>query len=134
MDVLISNSEDKTTRIWDLTKKVEVDCFTNKELDRFWVVAVHNESFTFACGSDSALYVFSLLKERVPCTLVGRHIYVGERKSIKMIDTGSRAEVVVKALEKLSIVKDNILLDNVDQLQYNVYDRVRTQLLVRLRL
>jgi WD40 repeat protein len=36
MDVLISNSEDKTVRIWDLNKKVEVDCYTNKELDRFF--------------------------------------------------------------------------------------------------
>lgn len=71
MDVLISNSEDKTVRIWDLNKKVEVDCYTNKELDRFWVVAVHQENFTFACGSDSALYVFSLMKERVPFSLVG---------------------------------------------------------------
>ena len=33
-DVLISNSEDKTTRVWDFNKKIEVDSFTNKELDR----------------------------------------------------------------------------------------------------
>ena len=35
-EVLISNSEDKTTRVWDSNTRIEVDCFTNKELDRLF--------------------------------------------------------------------------------------------------
>jgi len=100
MEVLISNSEDRTTRIWDLNKKVEVDCYTNKELDRFWVVAVHPASFTFACGSDSALYVFSLIKERVPFSLVdGKYLCVAERKTVKVVHIHHKAETIIKQLE-----------------------------------
>lgn len=69
-DVIISNSEDKTQRVWDVKKKMEVDCFTNKELDRFWVVAAHPDNYYFAGGSDSALYIFTLYKDRPPMDLI----------------------------------------------------------------
>ena len=66
----ISCSEDKTTRVWDLKKKLEVDCFTSKEMDRFWVVAAHPDNYYFAAGSDGALYIFTLYKDRPPMDLV----------------------------------------------------------------
>ena len=92
-DVLISNSEDKTTKVWDLIRKVEVDSFTNKELDRFWVVAAHPDNFYFACGSDSALYVFTLFKDRVPCTMVGgNYLCYGQRKAVRVFDTRTNIE------------------------------------------
>ena len=69
-EVIISNSEDKTTKVWDLNRKTVVDSFTNKEQDRFWIVAVHPDNYYFACGSDSALFVFSLMRDRVPLITV----------------------------------------------------------------
>ena len=116
-DVLISNSEDKTTRVWDATKRVEVDCFTNKELDRFWVVAAHPDNFYFASGSDSALYVFTLFRDRPPFTLVSETtLCLGNRKTLRTIDLRSRNETVAKDLAGLANVQDNLLLDNLEHL------------------
>ena len=39
LDCIISNSEDKTTRVWSLDKRSEIDKF-KKESDRFWILAV----------------------------------------------------------------------------------------------
>lgn len=86
-EVIISNSEDKTQRVWDLRKKQEVDSFTNKELDRFWVTAVHQDNYYFAAGSDSALYIFTLFKDRPPMDLINnQYVCIGYQKQIKLID------------------------------------------------
>lgn len=47
-----------------MNKKIEIDCFTNQELDRFWVCAANQNNYYFAGGSDSALYIFTLCRER----------------------------------------------------------------------
>lgn len=39
LDCIISNSEDKTTRIWSLEKRTEIDKF-KRDNDRFWIINV----------------------------------------------------------------------------------------------
>lgn len=63
MEVILSNSEDKTIRAWDMQKKSGVQV-TRREQDRFWVVAAHPELNLFAAGHDGGMIVFKLDKER----------------------------------------------------------------------
>lgn len=48
-DLIISNSEDKTIRIWDMTKRTALQTF-RREHDRFWILAAHPELNLFAAG------------------------------------------------------------------------------------
>ncbi|CAD8067799.1 unnamed protein product [Paramecium sonneborni] len=130
----ISNSEDKTLRLWDIKKKIEVDCFTNYELDRFWVCAVHQSNNYFAGGSDSALYIFTLFKNRPAFHLVYNNIlYLGTRKFIKIIDLQNGSDKIIKNLQELSCVNDNLLQDNVESILYNIYDNQKPQLIAKLK-
>jgi coatomer subunit alpha len=44
IDAIISNSEDKTTRVWGLDKRNEIERYKS-ESERFWVICVKNEYF-----------------------------------------------------------------------------------------
>ncbi|CAK73366.1 unnamed protein product (macronuclear) [Paramecium tetraurelia] len=133
-EYFISNSEDKTLRLWDMKKKVEVDCFTNHELDRFWICAVHQSNNYFAGGSDSALYIFTLFKNRPAIDLVNNNfVYFGNRKVIKILDLQNGSEKTIKNLQELSCVSDNLLQDNAEQVLHNIYENQKSQILVRLR-
>lgn len=46
----MSNSEDKSIRVWDLTKRTCLHTF-RREHDRFWVVAAHPTLNLFAAGN-----------------------------------------------------------------------------------
>ena len=48
-DIIMSNSEDKSIRVWDLTKRTCLHTF-RREHDRFWVVAAHPTLNLFAAG------------------------------------------------------------------------------------
>lgn len=52
----MSNSEDKTIRIWDLNKRHLLDTF-KREQERFWILAIHPESKLLAAGSDNGNYI-----------------------------------------------------------------------------
>lgn len=69
-DVIVSNSEDKTIRVWDATKRTEIKTF-RRENDRFWILAAHPETNLLAAGHDSGLIVFKLERERPAFALSG---------------------------------------------------------------
>jgi coatomer protein complex subunit alpha (xenin) len=92
-------------------------------MDRFWVVAAHPDNFYFACGSDSALYVFTLFRDRVPCVMIGRSLCYGQRKSLKSFDTSSNIELTIRNLEMLSSINDNLLLDTIESISHNIYEQ-----------
>jgi hypothetical protein len=48
--MIISNSEDKTVRLWDLNKRATVHTL-RREQDRFWVIAAHPTMNLFASGN-----------------------------------------------------------------------------------
>lgn len=48
-DLIISNSEDKTVRLWDLNKRNTIHTL-RRESDRFWVIAAHPTMNLFASG------------------------------------------------------------------------------------
>ncbi len=50
-DMIVSNSEDKSIRVWDLSKRTAVQTF-RREHDRFWILAAHPEVNLLAAGHD----------------------------------------------------------------------------------
>ena len=69
-DLIVSNSEDKSIRVWDATKRTEIKTF-RRENDRFWILAAHPETNLLAAGHDSGLIVFKLERERPAFALSG---------------------------------------------------------------
>lgn len=62
-DIIVSNSEDKSIRVWDATKRTGLQTF-RREHDRFWILAAHPEMNLLAAGHDSGMIVFKLERER----------------------------------------------------------------------
>ena len=50
-DLVVSDSEDKSIRVWDLSKRVGVQTF-RREQDRFWILTAHPEVNLLAAGHD----------------------------------------------------------------------------------
>ena len=87
LDYIISNSEDKTLRIWDLNKKSTIDKMT-KENDRFWILATHPTIPLFAAGTDSELIVFKLEDTRIPSASCLNNILFYFNNSVKIWKEG----------------------------------------------
>jgi coatomer subunit alpha len=62
-DVIVSNSEDRTIRIWDMSRRTALQTF-RREHERFWILAAHPEINLLAAGHDSGMLVFKLERER----------------------------------------------------------------------
>ena len=84
-EIIISNSEDKTIRVWDIQKRTAIHTF-RRENDRFWVMAAHPEMNLFAAGHDSGLMVFKLERERPSFTIHQNSLYYVKDKIIRMYD------------------------------------------------
>jgi len=54
--LILSASEDKTIRVWDMTKRTAVQTF-RREHDRFWVLTGHPELNLFAAGRFAFSYL-----------------------------------------------------------------------------
>ncbi|KAF9586896.1 hypothetical protein IFM89_039873, partial [Coptis chinensis] len=73
-DIIVSNSEDKSIRVWDVTKRIGIQTF-RREHDRFWVLAFHPEMNLIAAGHDSGMIVFKLERERPAFSVSGGSLY-----------------------------------------------------------
>ena len=86
-DLLISNSEDRTIRVWDVTRRNCLHTF-RRDSDRFWVLAAHPTSGALAAGHDGGMVVFKLATERPPaCMWTGHELLYVADKRLCWIDT-----------------------------------------------
>ena len=78
-ELILSNSEDRTIRVWDISKRTGVQTF-RRESDRFWILAAHSEQNLLAAGHDSGMIVFKLERERPAFDIFsGKCFYVKDR-------------------------------------------------------
>ncbi|CAD8063876.1 unnamed protein product [Paramecium sonneborni] len=99
-----------------------------------WICAVHQSNYYFAAGSYSALYIFTLFKNRPAFNLVNDNIlYLGTRKLIKILDLQKGSNKTIKNLQELSCLSDNLLQDNVEQILYNIYENQKLQFIAKLK-
>ena len=64
-DLILSNSEDHSIRVWDSTKRIGIQSFARAH-DRFWIIIAHKKQNLLAAGHDSGAVIFKLHRERTP--------------------------------------------------------------------
>mgnify|MGYP000733877840 FL=1 len=73
-DLIISNSEDRSIRVWDLQKRVNIQTY-RREHDRFWTLVSHPSRNLLAAGHDTGLTVFKLHRERPAMAILKNSLY-----------------------------------------------------------
>ena len=91
-DVIVSNSEDKSIRIWDATKRTGIQTF-RREHDRFWILAAHPEMNLLAAGHDSGMIVFKLERERPAFAVSGDYVFYTKDRFLRSYNFVTKAEM-----------------------------------------
>ncbi|KAK8490280.1 hypothetical protein V6N11_048206 [Hibiscus sabdariffa] len=94
LDIIVSNSEDKSIRVWDVTKRTGLQTF-RREHDRFWILAVHPEMNVFAAGHDSGMVVFKLERERPAFAVSGNSLFYVKDRFLRYYDFSTQKETQV---------------------------------------
>ena len=98
-EVLLSNAEDRSIRVWDMQRRASVQTF-RREHDRFWVLAAHPELNLFAAGHDSGLVVFKLERERPAYAMHGNMLYYVKDRHIRTLEFGSSKDVATQSVRR----------------------------------
>lgn len=98
-ELIISNSEDRSIRVWDISKRMGVQTF-RRENDRFWILAAHSEQNLLAAGHDSGMIVFKLERERPAFDMCGSRMFYVKEKYLRMHEFGSGRDVPVVSLRR----------------------------------
>ena len=93
-----SDSEDKTIRVWDATKRTHL--LTYRREDRFWILAAHPEVNLIAAGHDSGLIVFKLERERPAYVLHGSDLYYIKDRYLRRHNINSASDVPFACLKR----------------------------------
>lgn len=98
-DLIVSDSEDKSLRVWDMSKRVGVQTF-RREQDRFWILAAHPKINLLAAGHDSGMVVFKLERERPAFSSYGTSLYYIKDRYIRSYDFATKADNPLTALRR----------------------------------
>jgi coatomer protein complex subunit alpha (xenin) len=96
-EYILSNSEDKSIRVWDMTKRTCLHTF-RREHDRFWVLGAHPTLNLFAAGHDSGMLIFKLERERPAYALHGNLIYYVKDRYLRRLDLTTSKDSAVMQL------------------------------------
>jgi coatomer protein complex subunit alpha (xenin) len=95
---LRSDSEDKTIRVWDATKRSHL--LTYRREDRFWILAAHPEVNLVAAGHDSGLLVFKLERERPAYVQHGSELFYIKERYLRRHNINSASDVPFACLKR----------------------------------
>lgn len=118
LEVLISNSEDRTMKVWDLNRRTCIYTL-KKDVDRFWIVAVHPTSNYFACGYDRGMSIFKLESETFDYQRIGNQLFYVKNK-VLMIEDLTNMESLPQA--NLDVEGKQVLMNQPSSLLYNNFD------------
>ena len=93
-DIIVSNSEDRSIRVWDATKRSGLQTF-RREHDRFWILASHPEMNLLAAGHDSGMIVFKLERERPAFSVSGDSIYYVKDRFLRFYEFSTQKDTQV---------------------------------------
>ncbi|CAB1326504.1 unnamed protein product [Coregonus sp. 'balchen'] len=96
-ELILSNSEDKSIRVWDMSKRTGVQTF-RRDHDRFWVLGAHPNLNLFAAGHDSGMLVFKLERERPAYAVYGNMLYYVKERFLRQLDFNSSKDTAVMQL------------------------------------
>ena len=98
-DIIVSNSEDKSIRVWDATKRTGIQTF-RREHDRFWILATHPEMNLLAAGHDSGMIVFKLERERPAFAVSGDSLFYTKDRFLRFYEFSSQRETQVLTIRR----------------------------------
>ena len=98
-DIIVSNSEDKSIRVWDMSKRTGVQTF-RREHDRFWILAAHPEINLLAAGHDSGMIVFKLERERPAYAVHGATLFYVKDRYLRAFEFASQRDNPLIALRR----------------------------------
>ena len=90
-NTILSNSEDKSVRIWDTTKQSPPQTW-RRDADRFWILAAHPTVNMLAAGHDTGLVVFKLERERPAYDSNASTLIYYKDRYVRMRDLASSKE------------------------------------------
>lgn len=88
-ELIISNSEDKSIRVWDMQKRTCLQNFRHDN-DRFWVLSAHPLSNIFAAGHDNGMIVFKIERERPPFFVQDNLVYYIKERQLRRLDLNTK--------------------------------------------
>jgi coatomer subunit alpha len=129
-ELIISNSEDRTIRVWDIAKRLGVQTF-RRDTDRFWILAAHPDQNLLAAGHDSGLTVFKLERERPAFYSNGetRCFYVKERY-LRLHEFGSNRDIPLVSLRRTTTTTTAGIGGGPRTLHYNVLNKSENNVLI----
>jgi len=98
-DIIVSNSEDKSIRVWDATKRTGIQTF-RREHDRFWILATHPEMNLLAAGHDSGMIVFKLERERPAFAVSGDSLFYTKDRFLRFYEFSTQRETQILTIRR----------------------------------
>ncbi|KAJ1404216.1 WD40/YVTN repeat-like-containing domain superfamily [Sesbania bispinosa] len=105
-DIIVSNSEDKSIRVWDATKRTGIQTF-RREHDRFWILAAHPEMNLLAAGHDSGMIVFKLERERPAFAVSGDCLFYTKDRFLRSYEFSTQKETQILPIRRPGSVSLN---------------------------
>ncbi|GER26569.1 coatomer [Striga asiatica] len=124
-DIIVSNSENKSIRVWEATKRTDLQTF-HREHDRFWILVAHPEMNLLAAGHDSGMIVFKLERECPAFSASGDSLFYvkdsyGRGDTVQDAEIGIGGSVVFIARNSTN-TSNNPMTPTVPTRQFDVMD------------
>lgn len=128
MEVIVSNSEDKSIRVWDISKRTTIKTF-ERAADRFWILSAHPTRNLLAAGHDGGMIVFKLERERPAFSVSGGRLYYVKERYLRMYEYRQNRDVPIVSLRRSS--SGGTSLGTAPWgMQYNCMNQSETNLLI----
>lgn len=129
----MSNSEDKTIRVWDLNKRTCIDSF-KIDTDRYWMLALHPQLNFVAAGHDSGFSVFTLQSEKIPAvlSLSQNDAFYVERKQLIHRDLKNGKETILKVIDH-NPTGTSLCYHQPSALHYNYFNNTSHNIIVQFK-
>jgi coatomer protein complex subunit alpha (xenin) len=127
-ELILSNSEDRTIRVWDGQKRTGIHTF-RRENDRFWTITTHRTANLIAVGHDAGMVVFKLDTERPIAMCSNNLLYVVQDRNVNAVDldkAGMKSNTISSRLRS----PPNAMTSGMKLLMHNTYNRQETNVLV----
>ena len=98
-EFVLSDSEDRTIRVWDMNKRVCLKTF-RRDQDRFWILTAHPSRSLMAAGHDTGLLVFKLERERPAFDTYLGNVYRAKDGYLRMSNDRRNIDVQLVALTR----------------------------------
>ena len=125
-ELILSNSEDRTIRVWDVTKRTGIHTF-RRENDRFWIITAHRTSNLIAVGHDAGMVVFKLDCERPLAQTHGHNLFTVQEREVQVMDLDKGLKGVQLGSCKRA---SNAMTSGLKSLQFNAYNPSETNILI----